>query len=113
MAQLSINLKEAALLSIIMDAQRWADRLIHNGTSIYYLSKGKILSELPLVFKDKNTVRRYLVRLEEKGLIMRIHYQKTGRLYFKITSKAEAWDTYLDEDELESINNQPLNLSHT
>jgi len=110
MAQLSINLKEAALLSIILDAQGWADREVYKGKPVYYLSKGKILNELPLVFKDKNTVRRYLVRLEQKGLIKRIHDRKTGRLYFEISLKADAWDTYLDEDELENINNQYKNL---
>lgn len=95
--ELGINYKEAVLLALFNELSSWADNIVIDGEVFYFLSRNKVIEELPLFFKRPDTVYRYynnlhslgLIEFKKKGLRDCIRLTAEGKRYNKVGKKSE------------------------
>ncbi|MFS1525343.1 hypothetical protein ACL7TT_14730 [Microbulbifer sp. 2304DJ12-6] len=81
-----LNLQQATLFSFILNAAYWADKQ----GGYWYLSKGKIIDELPILSDKRDTVYRLGSQLIRKGLIERKVIN--GGDHYRVTEKGLQWN---------------------
>ncbi|MEX2964741.1 hypothetical protein, partial [Microbulbifer sp. TYP-18] len=81
-----LNLQQATLFSFILGAASWADKQ----EGYWYLSKGKIIEELPILSDKRDTVYRLASQLIRKDLIERKIIN--GGDYYRVTQKGLQWN---------------------
>ncbi|MFD0763005.1 hypothetical protein ACFQZW_13015 [Lutibacter aestuarii] len=94
-----LNEKQGALMDLIGQLNTWADSEIIANKVYYNLSYSKIIAELPLIFKVKDTVYRSVLILKKIGLIEvkkigrsnknYVRLTPKGKLYFRVGNKSE------------------------
>ncbi len=85
-----LNTSETILFSFLHDLPTWANGKEFDSGIYYWVSKSKIIEELPMLTNKPNTVSNYLKSLIKKGLIERkIHANKA---YIKVTAKGKGWN---------------------
>lgn len=86
-----LNLSQAYLFSLLADVGQWAAETIIDGKVYYWVSRNKIIEELPALTDKPDTVYRLLKQLSDAGLI---DYTKQGaKDLVKLTSKGKEWNT--------------------
>ncbi len=93
-----ITLSQAFLIDILVTSELWANRITIDDTDYRWVSKGKIIEEIPHVFKNTDTVYRALKELDKKSII---EYKKQGRKdLIRVTKKGKEWvfDTNIPVD---------------
>lgn len=85
-----LNIQEAYLFSWIYELPSWADRIIIKSDVFYFCSKGKIVSELPLISDKPDTIYRYLKSLSSKNLVL--IKKIDGKDYVSITDLGKTWN---------------------
>lgn len=84
-----LTLSQAFLLDLLTYAPHWAQTEKLNGIDYYWVSRNKILDEIPNAFKTADTVYRALKELHQKGVI---EHQKLGRKdMVRFTEKGLEW----------------------
>jgi hypothetical protein len=88
-----LNLPQAYLFDYLYSAPTWAESIVINGATWYWVARQKPLEDLPLSSrkKSKDTIYRLFVGLAEKGVI---NHQKFGpKDCIQITEKGKLWKT--------------------
>ena len=84
-----LTLSQAFLVELLVFSAAWAQRETVDGVDYYWVSRNKVLDEIPNAFKTADTVYRALLVLNEKGVI---EYKKLGRKdIFRLTDKGKEW----------------------
>ena len=78
----NLNLQEAVLFSYLFSASEWADQ--QDGFS--YVSKKKIIQDIPILSQKRDTIYRLLKSLAKKGVI---EYKNIDLV--KVTDKGQQW----------------------
>lgn len=84
-----LTLSQAFLLDLLTYAPHWAQTEKLDGVDYYWVSRNKVLDEIPNAFKTADTVYRALKELHQKGVI---EHQKLGRKdMVRFTEKGLEW----------------------
>ncbi len=84
-----LTLSQAFLLDLLTYAPHWAQTEKLDGVDYYWVSRNKVLDEIPNAFKTADTVYRALKELHQKGVIQ---HQKLGRKdMVRFTEKGLEW----------------------
>lgn len=86
-----LTLSQGALMDIINQASSWADAEVVDNQVYYWMSRNKIIDEIPLAYDKADTVYRSLKTLSQKGLI---NYIKKGKKdLISMTKKGRTWNS--------------------
>lgn len=84
-----LTLSQAFLLDILIISDLWAKRETVDDIDYRWVSRNKILDEIPHAYKTADTVYRSLKDLADKGII---DYQKLGKKdLIRFTDKGKEW----------------------
>lgn len=84
-----LTLSQAFLLDILIISDLWAKRETVDDVDYRWVSRNKILDEIPHAYKTADTVYRSLKDLSDKGII---DYQKLGKKdLIRFTEKGKEW----------------------
>lgn len=84
-----LTLSQAFLLDILIISDLWAKRETVDGVDYRWVSRNKVLDEIPHAYKTADTVYRALKDLADKGII---DYKKLGKKdLIKFTEKGKEW----------------------
>ena len=93
-----LNANQAALFDLLNQASSWAEEIIVDGVVYYWVSRNKVLEELPLFYKTSDTVYRHFSELDEKGLIIYLKQGKHGdKDLIRLTEKGKSWNEFKPE----------------
>ena len=93
-----LNANQAALFDLLNQAVSWAEEIIVDGVVYYWVSRNKVLEELPLFYKTSDTVYRHFAELDEKGLIIYLKQGKHGdKDLIRLTEKGKSWNEFKPE----------------
>jgi DNA-binding transcriptional ArsR family regulator len=100
------NVNQVLILHLIGEASSWAEPIIDNSEVFYWVSRTKIIEEIPLLNIKPDTAYRHLKSLVELGLI---DYIKQGKKdLVKLTKKGRS---YYVGNKSESDDNSEINPS--
>lgn len=85
-----INLNQGALMDLLNQAASWAEPRVINGKIYYWVSRNKIVKEIPVAYAKPDTVYRALKLLADKGLIS--HVKDGKRDMVNLTEKGKTWN---------------------
>jgi len=85
-----ISYKAAALLDLFSELSSWANAETFADGVYYQLAYNKILTDLPLVFKKKDTVYRFLKELKEKELVDQCKKGKNLQNFIRLSAKGKS-----------------------
>lgn len=99
-----LDLKLAGLFAFLYEVPSWATSVNVGGETWFWISRSKILEEVPVLGVTKNSVYRYMKALEEKGLIVLGKDKSIGMTLIQLTDKAREWNrkscnTYCNSDD--------------
>lgn len=90
-----LNANQAALFDLLNQASSWAEEVIVDGVVYYWVSRHKVIEELPLFYKTGDTVYRHFSELNEKGLIVYLKQGKHGdKDLIRLTEKGKSWNEF-------------------
>lgn len=99
-----LSLNQGALFDLLNQLSSWADSAFVNGKTYYFVSREKIIEELPLAFQKPDTVYRAVKTLMEKNLI---NWIKVGsKDMVCITSKGSEWNLLTNSEINPSVGNK-------
>ena len=102
-----INLNQAIIFDILTTASTWAKKITIKKEDYFWISRGSIVDELPLLKLKTDTVYRHLKSLRTLGLI---EYTKSGtKDCVKISKKGEKYYSKEVKNESEIF---PKNLGN-
>nr|BDD45201.1 hypothetical protein 8 [Saccharospirillaceae bacterium] len=85
-----LNCQQAMVFSVIHQLPTWASSIQIEGETWYYLSKGKLIQELPMLTDKPDTAWRYMKQLQKIGVI---DITKVGpKNHVRVTEKGRAWN---------------------
>lgn len=85
-----LNLNQGALFDLLNQSFSWAEPQVVDGKVYYWVSRNKVLDEIPLAYKEADTVYRALKLLAKKELII---YKKDGKKdLISLTAKGKTWN---------------------
>ena len=87
-----LDLKLAGLFAFLYQVPSWASEVHVNGKTWYWISRAKILEEIPVLGVSTNAVYRYMKELEKKGLISLSNDKSIGMTLMRLTEKAKQWN---------------------
>jgi len=103
-----LNLSQAYLFSLLADVGQWATETIIDGKVYYWVSRNKIINELPALTDKPDTVYRLLKQLSDAGLI---DYTKQGvKDLVKLTNKGKEWNIAETRKNIRGSENNPNEL---
>jgi hypothetical protein len=85
-----ISLKAGALLDLFSELSTWANAEVFADGVYYQLAYNKILTDLPLVFKTKDTMYRFVKELKEKGLIEQRKKGKNLQNFIRLSAQGKS-----------------------
>ena len=85
-----INLAQGALFDLLNQSCSWAEPQVIDGKIYYWVSRNKVIQEIPLAYNKPDTVYRALKLLAEKGLI--IHIKDGKKDLINLTEKGKTWN---------------------
>lgn len=93
-----LNANQAALFDLLNQASSWAEEVVVDGVVYYWVSRNKVIEELPLFYKTGDTVYRHFSELNEKGLIVYLKQGKHGdKDLIRLTEKGKSWNEFRPE----------------
>lgn len=85
-----LNMNEGALMDLINQAYSWAEPVMIEGSLYYWMSRNKVIAEIPTAYSKPDTVYRAFRTLAQKGLVL---YTKQGkRDLLALTAKGKKWN---------------------
>lgn len=84
-----LNATQGILVSLLYEAEEWAEKEIVEGKEYYYIPKESVIGQLPMYFDKIDTVYRIIKVLHEKGLVE--YVKKKKRDYVRLTKKGLEW----------------------
>ena len=67
-----INGTQGALFSLLYEINAWAKEEIIDNKVYYFISRNKILDEMPLYYEKTDTIYRHLKVLKEKVIMQKL-----------------------------------------
>lgn len=105
-----LNANQAALFDLLNQATSWAEEIIVDGVVYYWVSRNKVLEELPLFYKTSDTVYRHFAELDEKKLIVYLKQGKHGdKDLIRLTEKGKSWNEFKPEQIRDNSEINPTN----
>ena len=99
-----INATQGALFDLLAHLSSWADEIVMDGMVFYWVSREKVIKELPLYYSKADTVYRHLVDLKKRGLI---EYAKFGEKdVVALTAKGKTWSFRGSATALDTLGNK-------
>ncbi|OOF85105.1 hypothetical protein [Rodentibacter ratti] len=87
-----LNANQGALFDLLNQAVSWAKPINLHGQVFYWVSREKVIEELPLFYSKPDTVYRHFKELDEKGLVV---YQKYDDMdLIALTEKGKTWNEF-------------------
>ncbi|WP_435624501.1 hypothetical protein [Flagellimonas sp.] len=93
----SVKVSEAALMDLLNQLSSWADEKIIDGKTYYFLSRTKVMEELPYWFKKPDTVYRVFKSLEAKRMIEYRTIKKQD--FLRLTTYGKRWNAFEKNSE--------------
>lgn len=91
-----LNVVQGALFDLLNESSSWAKTHIIGNEVYYWVSRNKVLEELPVVFKRADTVYRNLKVLAEKELI--VYVKEGAKDLFMLTEKGKTWNARINSE---------------
>lgn len=92
---------EGSLFDLLHEAPSWAKAHVIDGEVYFWVSRNKILSELPVVYNKIDTIYRHLRTLVDKDLII---YRKEGvKDLIMLTDKGKTWNAKINSEIIPSL----------
>lgn len=85
-----INLAQGALVDLINQASSWAKPHVVNGEVFFWVSRNKIIDEIPVAYSKPDTVYRSLKILADKGIIN--HVKEGKKDLINLTEIGKSWN---------------------
>ena len=86
-----LNIQEAYLFGYLYTSPTWASQKQINGKIYYFVSRTKVIDDMPLLTDKPDTIYRYFKSLAQKGII---EFVKEGVCdYISITQIGKEWNT--------------------
>lgn len=85
-----LSCSEAVLFSFLYSLPSWANQVIINGKAYFYITKSKIIDELPILTNKPDTVYRLIKGLKEKGLVDVV--RQNNAMHIALTDTARTWN---------------------
>ena len=85
-----INLAQGALIDLINQASSWAKPHVIDDEVYYWISRNKVIDEIPVAYSKADTVYRSIKSLAEKGIIN--HVKSGKRDLINLTEKGKSWN---------------------
>lgn len=85
-----INLAQGALIDLINQASSWAKPHVIDDEVYYWISRNKVIDEIPVAYSKADTVYRSIKSLAEKGIIN--HVKSGKRDLINLTEKGKTWN---------------------
>ncbi|MCQ9121602.1 hypothetical protein MUU45_001152 [Rodentibacter pneumotropicus] len=90
-----LNANQGALFDLLNQSVSWASEVVIEGVVYYWVSRHKVIEELPLFYKTADTVYRHFVELNDKGLIVYLKQGKHGdKDLIRLTDKGKTWNEF-------------------
>ncbi|MCX2960325.1 hypothetical protein [Rodentibacter caecimuris] len=90
-----LNANQGALFDLLNQAVSWASEIVVDGVVYYWVSRHKVIEELPLFYKTADTVYRHFAELNDKGLIVYLKQGKHGdKDLIRLTEKGKTWNEF-------------------
>ena len=108
-----LNAQQGILFSLLYDCSNWANEIIVEGKTYYFISRNLVINELPMFFEKPDTVYREFKKLFEKGLIKYIKKDKMDLI--RITEKGKEWNfsNFENNSEKNPTYNNTININNT
>lgn len=104
-----LNANQGALFDLLNQAASWSKEVIIDGVVYYWVSRHKVVEELPLFYKTDDTVYRHFVELDKKGLIIYLKQGKHGdKDLIRLTAKGKTWNEFNSEIDSELGNKSEI-----
>lgn len=91
-----LNLQQWWMMDILSHLSTWAEPIITETWIYYYLSRWKLIKELPIISNNKNTFQKIIKSLKDKWLIEHYHNQNEKKWYYRLSS---LWKTFTLEEK--------------
>lgn len=85
-----LNLAQGALMDLLNQASGWAEPQVVDGQVYYWVSRNKIVNEIPVAYSKPDTVYRSLKLIADKDLITHIKDGKKDLM--RLTDKGKTWN---------------------
>nr|WP_299385552.1 hypothetical protein [Allomuricauda sp.] len=99
-----VSVSEAALMDLLNQLSSWADEKLIGGQTYYFLSRTKVLEELPYFFKKSDTVYRVFKSLEKKKMVE--YRTEKRRDFLRLTPYGKGWNRYGKNSEINPSSHQ-------
>lgn len=86
----NLKLEHGALFDLLSQITMWADTHIVENRVFYFIGRGKIIEQLPLIYKKDDVVYRHLKILRDKKLISYLKKNKMDLVNF--TALGKEWN---------------------
>jgi len=86
-----LNLSEAAVFTYLFNVPTWADPVLIDGKTFYFVARQKTCQDVPLISDKPDTIYRIYKSLAEKGVIEYLKHM--GKDCMKITEKGKGWNS--------------------
>jgi len=114
-----LTTQQAILFSYIHDLPNWADCHVVSGISYFYITKQKIVAEIPMLNCKPDTIYRWMKKLLEIGVIQ-VMQNGMGNL-IRITKKGATWNGEVNSQQIDftigsvsgKANNSPIKPGYT
>lgn len=93
-----LTVNESALMNLFCELSTWAEEKIIKGNTYYFLSRNKVVQELPFFYKKPDTVYRNFKSLSERGLVEYI--TKNKKDYLRLTQRGKSWNYEFQNSDL-------------
>ncbi|NHM07654.1 hypothetical protein G4D82_10505 [Flavobacterium sp. CYK-4] len=98
-----LNVSQAALMSVLTEVSSWASEKAINGKTYWWVSRNKVIEQLPLFYEKPDTVYRHFKYLAAIGLVE--YENEKRRDYLRLTEKGKRWNKLGNESEF-AINSE-------
>jgi len=86
-----LNLSEAAVFTYLFNIPAWADPVLIDGKTFYFVARQKTCQDVPLISDKPDTIYRIYKSLHEKGVISYLKWM--GKDCMRITEKGKGWNS--------------------
>ena len=85
-----LNVSQAALMQLFNELPSWASEKFMNGQTYWFISRNKVIEELPLFYEKPDTVYRHFKILHDLKMID--YYQDKRRDFVRLTALGKQWN---------------------
>ena len=96
MIEHGLTLEQAAFFSYLRESLSWSQDVIVDNISYKWVSRGKVVLDIPYITSKPDTVYRWFNKLSELGLIT--YLKKEGKDLYRLNEVCKGWNSRLNSD---------------